>query len=210
MQQVARADSWWQRERPVTDQPDVILVGLQRGQEDAFRRLAAREFEGLYLLARGILGSTEDAEDACQETLVRLHRAAPGLSPDTSLRAWLRRVCVNYCLDERRRRKPRGAAEPFSESNDPPAAPESSPHRTAERAEFRAALERALAVLPPRQRAVFVLRHFHGCTIEETSRLLGCAEGTTKSHLSRAVRALRPLLREWSPSVGKGEIHGQV
>lgn len=185
-----------------------LLAALARGDPEAFRQVVEEEFGGLYAIAWGILGSRDDAEDACQETFLRLHRAARKLSPDTSLRAWLRRVCVNCCLDERRRRKRRGATEPLSETIDAPAAPGPSLEQTAEKAEFRAALERALALLPPRQRAVFVLRHFHGCSVGETSSILGCAEGTTKAHLSRAVRALRGFLREWSPSEVKGNAHG--
>jgi RNA polymerase sigma-70 factor (ECF subfamily) len=181
-----------------------LLAALARGEAEAFQRVVEEEFGGLYAIAWGILGNGDDAEDACQETFLKLHRAARKLSPDTSLRAWLRRVCVNCCLDERRRRKRRGFSESLSESTEPPAAPGSSLQQAAEGAEFRVALARALALLPPRQRAVFVLRHFHECSVGETSDLLGCAEGTTKAHLSRALRALRKLLSEWSPSEVKG------
>lgn len=178
----------------VTEAVSGLLAALRRGDDEAFRRVAAAEVRDLYALAWGILGRRDEAEDACQEVLLRLYRAAPKLSPDTSLRAWLRRVCINYCLDERRRRTRREVREAAELTW--PNAGAWSPQEAAERTEFRARLHRALAFLPPGQRAVFVLRHVHECSVKETAHALGCAEGTVKAHLSRAVRRLRQLLGE--------------
>ncbi|MBE9566496.1 MAG: sigma-70 family RNA polymerase sigma factor [Proteobacteria bacterium] len=171
---------------------DDLLAGLKRGEEAAFRHVVEGELDGIYALALGILGREADAEDACQEVLLKLLRFAPRLSPSTSLRAWLRRVCLNYCLDQCRRRRPALQAEPAAyvslESSSP------APQRCAEEAELREVLREALAQLPERQRAAFVLRHFEGCAIKEIAETLGCAEGTAKTHLSRAVSRLRILL----------------
>ena len=68
---------------------------------------------------------------------------------------------------------------------------DANPHVAAERSSTRARLERALDTLSPSQRLAFVLRHWEGMSIREISEVLGAAEGTVKSHLFRAVRALR-------------------
>lgn len=179
-----------------------LLAALRRGEEDAFRSVAELAIDDLYVVARGILGDAEGADDACQEALVRLYRAAPKLSPDTTLRAWLRKVCVNYCLDERRRRKRHEAALRAAESAGT-ASPLGHPQKAAEETEFRRAVGRALGQLPPRQRAIFVLRHFRDCSVRETGEILGCADGTVKAGLSRAVRTLRDLLRDWDSRHGE-------
>jgi len=182
-----------------------LLAGLRRREDDAIRRVAATELDGIYATAFGILGRREDAEDACQEVLLKLLRAAPVLSPQTSLRAWLRRVCVNYCLDQRRRRRP--ASQTVSTESVSIEHPGPSPHEAAREAELRDALTRALCQLPQKQRAVFVLRHFGGCSLREIAQILGCADGTVKAHLSRAVAKLRVLLSDWRISGPERSAH---
>jgi RNA polymerase sigma-70 factor, ECF subfamily len=185
--------------------PDGVLAALQRGNEEAFRQLAEAELDGLYGLAYGILGSRADAEDVCQEVLLKLYQTAPRLSPDTPLRAWLRRVCVNRCLDVRRmlKRRPQ-AAEPLDEATALPGALGSE--EAAAEALFRQAVTAALVHLPRKQRAIFVLRHLQECSVRETAQIMGCAEGTVKVQLSRAVAKLRHLLRDWRPG-GQEEVH---
>jgi RNA polymerase sigma-70 factor (ECF subfamily) len=179
--------------------PDEVLAGLRRGDEDAFRQVASTELGGLYAIALGILGNRDDAEDACQEVFIRLHRAARRLPPATSLRAWLRRVCINWCLDEVRRRNRRGSLLRCAEHG-PAAGPLADPESAIEDSQFRQAIRRALLELSPRQRAIFVLRHVLGCRIREIGQTLGCADGTVKVQLSRATRKLRELLRDWDPA----------
>jgi len=180
--------------RLVMHGPDELLAGLRRGEDGAFRQVVEAEIDGLYALALGVLGNNEDAEDACQEVLLKLLRFAPRLSPGTSLRAWLRRVCLNHCLDQCRRRRPIRPVELVESAS--LRNPSAMPQHRAEEAELRSALRRALAQLSERQRVVFVLRHFGGCPLKEIAEQLQCAEGTVKVHLSRAVSKLRFLLSD--------------
>jgi len=188
----------WIGRSSVRSAPEELLPALRAGDDDAFNEIAQAQMAGLYVIASGILGSAEDAEDACQEVLVRLYKAAPKLPPDTNLRAWLRRVCVNHCLDQLRQRRWRGRSD-VPATDELPAPAQAGPDRATEDAAFRCAVLTALSRLSPRQRLVFVLRHFGGCSVRETSEILGCAEGTVKSQLSRAVERLRELLTDWGP-----------
>jgi RNA polymerase sigma-70 factor (ECF subfamily) len=187
------------RRLPVSGGPDELLAALRRGDQEAFRQVAEAEFDAIYVVACGILGSNEDAEDACQEVLLRLYQAAPRLLPNTTLRPWLRRVCVNYCLDECRRRRRRRMLTQAPANLDA-ALCQPGPEQAVDETAFRRAVARALAQLTPKQRAVFVLRHFRGCSVRETAEILGSAEGTVKAQLSRAVRRLRQALSDWRPA----------
>ncbi len=176
----------------VTVTPDELLAALQRGDDDAYRRLVNAELEGLYALSYRILGNRADAEDVCQEVLTKLYQSAATLHSGTVVRAWLRRVCVNACLNVRRRRRKRAYAE-FTDDFPSPADTGDSVEDTA----FRRAVQEALQQLSPRQRATFVLRHLQECSVKETAEIMGCAEGTVKVQFSRAVLRLRGLLRDW-------------
>ncbi len=194
MHHAGGARLWGWSGRLVMRDPDGLLAALRRGDDGAFRQVAEAEIDGLYALSLSVLGSREDAEDACQEVLLKLLRFAPRLSSGTSLRAWLRRVCLNHCLDQCRRRRPIRRAERVEPARlrDPSATPQDR----VEQAELQSTLRRAIAQLPERQRAVFVLRHFGACPLKEIAEQLQCSEGSVKAHLSRAVSKLRLLLSD--------------
>ncbi len=154
------------------------------------------ELDGLYLLAYRLLGNRADAEDACQEVLTKLYQCAPTLRSGTVVRAWLRRVCVNCCLNVRRRRKSRAHPDSYAELTDNLPSSAATDDSVAEAA-FRRAVDQGPPRALPRQRATFVLRHFHECSVKETAQIMGCAEGTVKVQFSRAVLRLRGLLRDW-------------
>jgi len=193
----------------VTVGQDELLLALQRGEDDAFRRIADTELDGLYLLAYRILGNRTDAEDVCQEVLTKLYQSARTLRSGTVLRAWLRRVCVNCCLNMRRRSRSRAHPDPYAEISDDMPSGDDTDETVADHA-FRAAVRDALEQLSPRQRATFVLRHFQECSVKETADILGCAEGTVKVQFSRAVLRLRGLLHDWYDVPEEGGHHAAL
>jgi RNA polymerase sigma-70 factor (ECF subfamily) len=172
------------------DDERTLLLGVRQGDRAAFALTMDRYTDMVYSLAYGILGDQADAEDVSQEVFLRLSKGAARLSADGSLRHWLCRTCVNCCLDELRRRARRRTLRGASLLESLPSA-SPDPGQVALGREFADAVAACLLKLPPRQRAVFALKHFAGLTINEIAKLLGCAPGTVKSHLSRAVVALR-------------------
>lgn len=191
---MAAATAWGRSGLLVMHGPDELLAALRRGDDNAFREVVETEVDGLYALALGVLGNREDAEDACQEVFVKLLQFAPRLSSGASVRPWLRRVCINHCLGQLRRRRPRRRVELLEYAS--LRNPSPTPQDRAEEAELQTALWQALGELPERQRLVFVLRHFGDTPLKEIAEQLRCSEGTVKSHLSRAVSKLRVLLGE--------------
>jgi RNA polymerase sigma-70 factor (sigma-E family) len=134
-------------------------------------------------------GDWDQASDHVQEGLIRVYVAWPRLDRAGREYAYARKAVVSAFLDHRRRR---------SSSEVPTEADAGVPARVdvAEAVVAREALMRALADLPPRQRACVVLRYFEDLTVADTAAALGCSEGTVKSQTSRALDSLRSMFED--------------
>ena len=131
-----------------------------------------------------LTGDHHRAEELLQSALVRTaphwRRVAQGGNPE----GYVRRAMINERVSWWRRRRPTTAAIPERGTGaDEPA----------EAAE-RVTMADALAALPPRQRAVVVLRYFHDYSVDDVADVLGCSPGTVKSQTHHALRRLRELL----------------
>ena len=166
--------------------PDVI----SSGGED-FSAFAVSRWPGLVRLAFGLTGDRWAAEDLAQATLARAYVAWRRVSRADDPDAYLRRILVN--ASNRRFRRHRVPEQP----GDPP---ETMVEGPAELVSERTTLLAALRQLPPRQRAVVVLRYWEDLTDTQIAAALGCTPGTVRSQLSRALAKLRE-----SPVLGEGE-----
>ena len=143
-----------------------------------------------------LTGSREAGQDLLQTALERLLRHWRTLSGDPE--GYLRRTLYNLAADgfRRRGRLQRKLLLLRAETRPPPDV-------TAE-VDLRDALVRMLVQLPPRQRAVLVLRYWEQLSEAETAAVLGWPEGTVKSAASRGLRRMRELADGWQPT----ELHG--
>lgn len=131
-------------------------------------------------------GDVHLAEDLVQTALTKLYLTWPAFRATSNPGGYARRVLVNALIDEARRPW-RRHEHPRGELSDPtPELPVSS--LRVER------VHQALSALPPRMRAVVVLRYFEGLSTAETALTLDCSEGNVKSQLARALGKLRQLL----------------
>ena len=164
------------------------LVSLaKQGDERGFAGLVRLHQRRAYIVARSIVMTHEDAEDAVQEGFLRAHQALDRFDPSQAFGAWLNRIVANAALDLARRRKVRNAEE-LSDSipatfRDP-----------AESGELRRRPVAALAELPERVRSVIVLHDIEGFTHAEIGEMLGIPGGTARSDLHHARQKLRVLL----------------
>ncbi len=205
----------------------MIAATLDRaraGDERAFRELTDPYRRELQLHCYRILGSVQDAEDALQETLLSAWRGLDRFEERASLRAWLYRIATNRCLNMLRdeaRRSRRGPALPFEPPEPtrrgeplwlepyPDALLEQIPDRTPGpevRYEAIEAVSLAFVIglqrLPPRQRAVLVLRDVLGYRAGEVAEMLDTSETAVNGALQRARAALDarlPIGRERAP-----------
>ncbi len=189
------------------------LVELARsGQLAAFRTLVERYKKRVYGLALDLTGNHHDAEDLSQEVFIKAYRSLGAFRGDAKLGSWLYRITVNMAINKRRRRA--FAALIFRDDLDRPTAGQDlsasgdaggDPERSAESGLIQLHVERALRRLPPRQRAVFVLRHYHDLPLKEVASVLSVSEGTVKSLLFRAIRRLRKELSFYRQDLGLEE-----
>jgi len=167
---------------------------LERGEESAevsFRRFVAARWAALQRYAYLLTGDQQTAEDVVQTALEKCWRRWRQIRSD-SPEAYVRAAVANTAASRRRRR--RVAESPLDDVQHPPIAP--GDH--AEAHAVRSGLWPALADLPPRRRAVVVLRVWEDRSVVETAQILGISTGAVKSQLSKAMTQLRshPQIRE--------------
>ncbi len=150
----------------------------------------ARHLPKLLSLARRMLGDSAEAEDAVQDTFIRLWTHASRWQPGRAkFETWLYRVAMNQCYDRLRRRP----TAPLDEAMAVPD-PAAGPAQSLEKAVLAAQIDAALAELPERQRAAIVLCHYQECGNIEASEILGISVEALESLLARGRRALRAKL----------------
>ncbi len=171
------------------------VLAAQAGDAQSFAGLVRLHQRRAYVVARAIVLTHEDAEDAVQEGFLHAYKALDRFRPEQAFGAWLHRIVANAALDIARRRKVRDADE-LPESVASPR-PQRDP---AERDELRARLREGLARLAERQRAVIVLHDVEGFKHAEIGAMLGIPEGTARSDLHHA----RAALRRWLGGVRSG------
>jgi len=177
------------------------IRAIAAGDSAALQRLIAREGPRLLRFARGILGNLEEAEDAVQDTLIRLWENAARWTPDARIATWLHRVCYNRSIDMLRRRKAfvdDGVLEDFP---DPADAPEASLIESQSMLTLRAAIE----ALPPRQRSAILLFHFQESSQRDAAEIMGVSEAAFESVLARARRQLKRWLAPEAADEGDGD-----
>jgi RNA polymerase sigma-70 factor (TIGR02960 family) len=195
------------------------LTRARAGDEEAFRELTDPYRRELQLHCYRIVGSVQDAEDLLQETLLAAWRGLDGFEGRSSLRAWLYRIATNRCLNALRdaARRPRELPPPPESPPEPPAPtrqeepiwlepypdvllegiPDLAPGPEARyetRESIGLAFVAGLQHLPPRQRAVLVLRDVLGFKTTEVADILGSSDASVNSALQRARSALQARL----------------
>lgn len=190
---------------------DTRLIGEARsGDRTAFETLVRRYDRSVLRLTLRCLRSQEEAQDAYQETFLRLYRTLGEFRHDCSLETWILRIATNVCMDLLRRRAARPEEVAGLDRAPDPAEdrPDHDPDRAFARLELRRRIEDALQGLAPRERMVFEMRHYEGMRLRQIGQVIGTTEETVKNCLFRAHRHLRAALADLGgvrmPAVGAG------
>lgn len=165
-----------------------IVERARGGDHDAFAELARAAVVRLDEVARLILRDPELARDAVQEALIRAWRDLPKLRDPDRFEAWLRRLTVNACLDQVRRRRRRLIEVELMPIHTPATSDGSDAHAD------RELVDRVLRNLDDRGRAIVVLHYYLGMPLTEVASTLGIPVGTVKSRLHRALGEMRLAL----------------
>ena len=153
-----------------------------------FERIYRTHGERMKSIAYNTLGNIGDAEDAVQETLLKVHRAAATYSGEASFSTWMIRILINTCNDALRKRRRRPAEEPIETM-----AVEWSGANVDEAK--RMTLRKLLAELPEQRREVFTLFEIEGLSHAEIASILGITEANSKWILFSAKKQLQAQWR---------------
>lgn len=176
-----------------TDETDeALLARFAAGDRFAARAITMRRTPRVLALARRMLNDPAEAEDVAQEAMMRLWRIAPDWRDgEAKVSTWLHRVTANLCID--RLRKRRGGGPSIDEIEEPmdPTPRADAVLMAGDRA---AAVAKAIADLPERQRVAVTLRHFEDRSNPEIAALLEVSVEAVESLLTRGRKALARAL----------------
>ncbi len=187
---------------------EAVVRQARDGNEEAFRVLVERHGRSVYRLAFRMTGRQEDAEDVVQETFIRAFRQLSRFEARSNFGTWLYRIGFNCAIDYMRGRPHRETPED-AETLEAKSAPESSPGADAlvYAGEISERVQSALNGLSEKERAAFIMRHYHGHSIEEIGAALGMKTNATKHSIFRAVRKMRAVLEPFIAPAGAEKVN---
>lgn len=175
----------------------------EAARAEEFDHWMLSEQRRIFNLCYRLLEDRDEADSATQDSFLKAYRALQnaGAPPVEDRGKWLTRIAVNTCLDRLRsrawkfwKRRPSAEDEEFILAMAPSTAPSAEDRLFARQIEAR--LAEALRQLSPRQRAVFLLKHYEDRRLEEIAEILRLDVGTVKAHMARALSKLRELLKD--------------
>jgi RNA polymerase sigma-70 factor (ECF subfamily) len=178
--------------------------GRHAEARERFAEVVARHQRRASRIAYHYLRDTAEADEAVQDAFIKAYSHLASFREELPFEVWFTRILVNGCLDRikaRTRRERWIVSMPETSGTERDLAERMpghgpSPEDQLLAKERRERLAEALAELPERQRSVFMLSHYEGCTSREVSAITGLNESTVRVHLFRAIRKLRSLLAE--------------
>lgn len=180
--------------------PDVVLIDRAlAGDDQAFETLMKQHEGRVYRTALGILGKPEDAEEALQDTFLKVYQHLKEFRRDSRFTTWLTRIAINAALNKLRGQRETTSLDDEGELNAEflPQRFESwqeNPERVYAKEEIRKIVQEAIQSLPPEYRAVLVLRDISELDTVQTAEALGLTIAATKSRLLRARLMVREKL----------------
>jgi len=180
-----------------------LIARFQAGDQGAYGELFDALHRRVLYMALQILRHEDAALDAAQEVFLRAFEELPHWRGEARISTWLYRTALNVCFEriraEERQRRLRDHA--------PDTELALSPEHAVSDSEILSAIDKAVKTLPPRQRAIFVLKQYNEMRFTEIAALLDITEGGAKASYHKALLALRERLRDVAPEArqsGKG------
>jgi RNA polymerase sigma factor (sigma-70 family) len=172
------------------DSNDLELVALfQKGNEASFNELVRRYQEKVYWIAHRFVNDHDQADDIVQEVFVKVYSALEQFRGESGVYTWLYRITVNVSLNALRKRRLRDfiRIDEFFETTDDV---DAQPDTLFEKNEQQKLIEEAIAQLPEKQKAVFILRYHEELSYEEISHILKTSIGGLKANYFHAAKKI--------------------
>jgi len=182
---------------PIED--NELIKSAVRGSTTAFEQIVKKYQTQVFNLCLRMLGNEDDAADATQDSFVKVWKSLNTFQFESQFSTWLYKLASHTCLDYLRKRKRRKEVSMTVEDDDeehewdmPDKSP--GPDEAYEAKEDKIALSKALDMLEPSQKQIIILRVVNDLSYQQIAEVMGIAEGTVKSRLSRARDNLRTKL----------------
>ncbi len=171
-----------------------LLEAVRQGEPSAFEELVRRHERRVYRVAFRFFQRRVDAEEIVQEVFVRAYREFARFRGGARIGTWLYRIAVNACLDRKRHVRTRGEV-PLELAMDEVAGAPDPLARAASR-EFADRVSAAMEKLPPRQRAILILRIYEELSLQEIADIVESPLGTVKANYHHALVKVRRALQD--------------
>jgi RNA polymerase sigma-70 factor (ECF subfamily) len=181
----------------------ILIEKSQKGDMESFEKLIKEYQKGAYNIAYRMLGNTEDAKDASQDSIIKIYRSIDGFKMKSSFKTWFYRIVTNTCLDYRRKRSRNNVlyidnalnTEEGSYSRDVEDQSD-GPEEILLKNENMETLQRCIAGMPEKYRMAIILRDIRGFSYSEMGEIMELPEGTVKSRISRARIMLKKIIND--------------
>lgn len=175
----------------------LLIEKIKNGDDDAMEAIVKKYKKKIYYLAYDLTNNSEDAEDLTQEVFFKAYSRIASFKGESTFGTWLYRITFNHYLDKRKKKSylMNKKAEQIQELSDETSGlSEHNPGRKYQDKQISEHVYSALKNITPREKCVFVLRHYNDHQIKEISEMMDISEGTVKSLLFRAVKKLQKEL----------------
>ncbi|MBC7262887.1 MAG: sigma-70 family RNA polymerase sigma factor [Chloroflexi bacterium] len=168
------------------DQEKVWVSQILAGDQAVFAQLIEAYKNPVYNLCYRMLGTPMEAEDAAQETFLRVYSRLHSYDPKRKLSSWVLSIASHYCIDRLRRRRMHTLSWDEIARWGPTTCESTHPEEGMRAQEERDQIARLLSILPANYRLVLVLRYWEDLSYTEIAEITGSTESAVKSRLHRA------------------------
>jgi RNA polymerase sigma-70 factor, ECF subfamily len=189
----------------MTQQETELIIRARNGNISAFEELIYKYDKKVLALALRYVRNEDDAKDIYQEVFIRVFKGLNKFQFKSEFSTWLYRIVTNVCLTYKTRSNKREYISIHPDDNEEGdlmktgfeiADSEPVPDRALTNTEISDHINSALETLSPRQKMIFILKHYEGYKLREIAEMLQCGEGTIKKYLFDAVRKMRAQLAD--------------
>lgn len=193
----------------MTADEQLLIEKMKNGDRTSFREVVERYKRKVYYLTLDLTGNHDDAEDLSQEVFIKVFKSVGNFKGDAKLSTWIHRIAINTYIDHTRSQKIMTTELPdyFNEDehNDDSFSGKDhykNPELVTSGNQIQIHVQQALEKLSPREKTIFVMRHYQELQNKEISEILNVTEGTVKTLLFRAIQKLQQHLSFYRPELG--------
>ena len=183
---------------------ELLIKRAQRGNLQAFEALVHRYDAKVMKVIYNMVHDFEDARDIYQEVFIKVFKSIDKFRFQSEFYSWLFRIVVNTCISFRKKR----TKHQYDSLDEFPTGDDKSwkivkndnghdPEQQLLNTELSEQIQRSIDQLSAKQKAVFILKHYHGYKLREIASIMECAEGTIKNYLFRATQKLQNSLQAY-------------